>query len=49
MGDDTWVVVSFHTATDTELIEELGDPEGEGEVRQETYASRSNAGKLGAR
>lgn len=49
MGEDTWVVVSFHTATDAELIEELGDPDGDGEVRRETYASRSDSGKLGAR
>lgn len=49
MGADDWVVVSFHTATDEELIEERGDPEVQGETRKETYAARSDAGSLGAR
>ena len=48
MGERDWVVVSFHTATESELIEERGDPEG-GEVRRETYAARADSGSLGAR
>ena len=47
MGDANWVVLSFHTASDEELIEERGDPKG-GETHQATYASRADAG-LGAR
>ena len=49
MGAEDWVVVSFHTATDTELIEERGDPQGRGESKQETYGSRSDSQFLGAR
>jgi hypothetical protein len=44
-----WVVVSFHTATAAELIEERGDPATHGETRQETYAARSNSRVLGSR
>jgi hypothetical protein len=49
MGEDDWTVVSFHTATQGELIEERGDPGLHAETRQETYASRSDSGLLGAR
>jgi hypothetical protein len=49
MGESDWVVVSFHTATDAELIEERGDPEQIHHARQETYLSRSDSGFLGAR
>ena len=49
MGADDWVVVSFHTVRDVELIEELGGPEAQGALRSETYHSRSDTGFLGAR
>jgi hypothetical protein len=49
MGAEDWTVVSFHTATQSELIEERGDPQGHAKGCQETYASRSNSGLLGAR
>jgi hypothetical protein len=49
MGAENWVVVSFHTATETGLIEERGDPATKGETRQETYAARSNSKVLGSR
>jgi hypothetical protein len=49
MGEGDWIVVSFHTATQAELVEERGDPEGSAVTRQETYASRSDSGLLGAR
>jgi hypothetical protein len=49
MSAENWVVVSFHTATDTELIEERGDPATHGETRQETYAARSNSKVRGSR
>jgi hypothetical protein len=37
MGRENWVVVSFHTAPAEELIEERGDPAGEGRTRRRTY------------
>ena len=44
MGDGDWVVVSFHTAADDELIEELAmddeDPE-RGSRAAEVYAGRA--------
>jgi hypothetical protein len=49
MRADTWVVVSFHTATHRDLIEERGDPAAQSETRQETYAARSDARVLGSR
>lgn len=49
MGEEDWVVVSFHTASDAELIEERGDPEGHEESKRETYGSRSDSQFLGAR
>jgi hypothetical protein len=49
MSAENWVVVSFHTATDTELIEERGDPAKQSETRQETYAARSDSKVLGSR
>ena len=49
MGAEDWVVVSFHTASADELIEERGDPERQAETHQETYRSRSDPGFVGAR
>lgn len=49
MGEEDWTVVSFHTATQSELIEERGDPENRSDIRRQTYASRSDSGFLGAR
>ena len=49
MGEQDWVVVSFHTATAAELIEERGDPSAGTEIRQETYSARSDGQSLGAR
>jgi len=37
MGEETWVVVSFHTALANELIEERGDPATDTNLRQRTY------------
>lgn len=37
MGAENWVVVSFHTALENELIEERGDPATEEPTRQRTY------------
>lgn len=49
MGEEDWTVVSFHTATERELIEERGDPEKQLDGQRETYASRSDSGFLDAR
>jgi hypothetical protein len=35
--EDDWVVVSFHTVPDHELIEERPDPDDAGSTRQKTY------------
>jgi len=43
------VVVSFHTATEIELIEERGDPESSAPATQKTYSSRGGLHSPGAR
>jgi len=49
MDAHDWVVVSFHTVRDVDLIEEVGGPDGSSPLRSETYLSRSDPGFLGAR
>ena len=49
MGAENWVVVSFHTATDHDLIEERGDPATNAKTQQHSYAAMSDAKVLGSR
>lgn len=49
MGEEDWVVVSFHTAPADALIEERGEPGAEDATQRKTYRSRSDAGFTGAR
>jgi hypothetical protein len=41
VGDDNWVVISFHTAGVSELIEERPEDGDENLIHQQTYADKS--------
>jgi len=49
MGAENWVVVSFHTASDTELIEERGDPATNAPTERHTYSEMASEGNRGSR
>ena len=49
MGAEDWVVVSFHTAPDTELIEERGDPATGAPTERHTYSEMASEGNRGSR